>query len=88
MSKAETHIASHESKRIGVGQGFLSHIVQLNLTWSGQKNAKLPAHLVLKIPTITSIAPILEEMMSGDAEAQKQLEGVGQFGPAGCVVES
>lgn len=64
-------LASCEATRIGLGQGFLSHILKLSLRWE-PSHPKLPSQLVLKVPTIQSIAPFMEDMMTGEEDSFKE----------------
>lgn len=64
-------LREYKETRIGIGQGYMSTIVRLQLTWEEGCDTSLPELVVLKVPTCATVAPIMADMMS-DAGAEAQ----------------
>jgi len=58
-------LESVDGKRIAIGQGFASHILQLKLTWKEAKKDGLPKSIIVKVPGVESVNKIMESLSSG-----------------------
>lgn len=63
-------LRSVDAKRIAVGQGFVSHILQAKLTWENSKGARLPTSVIIKVPVVESLHKLMATLSSGAGEAE------------------
>jgi thiamine kinase-like enzyme len=71
--KYSATVTSHNAMPIGVGQGFLSHIVRVQFTWTGKDADKMPKSVVMKVPTTNTLTAQFNKMDLG-AEHKEQLQ--------------
>ncbi len=54
-------LLSWTAEKIGIGMGYLSHIIKVEFSWSHHMDG-LPKSVVLKVPTMESLDKAISEM--------------------------
>uniref|UniRef100_A0A914WDH0 CHK kinase-like domain-containing protein n=1 Tax=Plectus sambesii TaxID=2011161 RepID=A0A914WDH0_9BILA len=64
VNGSQQTLISWSAEKIGVGQGFCSHIFRVKLTWQHDDTDghKLPASVIVKVPTLTKVMNGMEEI--------------------------